>query len=199
MLDRVHAAALADRLRSAGYTLEEVTDRLGAEATDALARNTTLAARDALGDAADAQAALVRMFLLHDTVSPDAAGAALGDLGPLEEAGIVAATSDGVRAGLEVRPYAAAGAGVDFSGWIANDLIPILDGRLGRSRPDHVLGASPASTTLAQMTIRRPVVRALDLGTGCGSRACCSPGTQTTWSPPTSTRGRSRWPGSPRG
>ena len=168
MLDRVHAAALADRLRSAGYTLEEVTDRLGAEATDALARNTTLAARNALGDAADAQAALVRMFLLHDTVSPDAAGAALGDLGPLEEAGIVAATSDGVRAGLEVRPYAAAGAGVDFSGWIANDLIPILDGRLGRSRPDYVLGASPASTTLAQMTIRRPVARALDLGTGCG-------------------------------
>ena len=168
MLDRVHAAALADRLRSAGYTLEDVTDRLGAEATDALARNTTLAARDALGDAADAQAALVRMFLLHDTVSPDAAGAALGDLGPLEEAGIVAATSDGVRAGLEVRPYAAAGAGVDFSGWIANDLIPILDGRLGRSRPDYVLGASPASTTLAQMTIRRPVARALDLGTGCG-------------------------------
>ena len=168
MLDRVHAAALADRLRSAGYTLEEVTDRLGAEATDALARNTTLAARDALGDAADAQAALVRMFLLHDTVSPDAAGAALGDLGPLEEAGIVAATSDGVRAGLEVRPYAAAGAGVDFSGWIASDLIPILDGRLGRSRPDYVLGASPASTTLAQMTIRRPVARALDLGTGCG-------------------------------
>ena len=114
MLDRVHAAALADRLRSAGYTLEEVTDRLGAEATDALARNTTLAARNALGDAADAQAALVRMFLLHYTVSPDAAGAALGDLGPLEEAGIVAATSDGVRAGLEVRPYAAAGAGVDL-------------------------------------------------------------------------------------
>ena len=116
MLDRVHAAALADRLRSAGYTLEEVTDRLGAEATDALARNTTLAARDALGDAADAQAALVRMFLLHDTVSPDAAGAALGDLGPLEEDGIVAATSDGVRAGLEVRPYAAAGAGCDKMG-----------------------------------------------------------------------------------
>ena len=34
MLDRVHAAALADRLRSAGYTLEEVTDRLGADAAD---------------------------------------------------------------------------------------------------------------------------------------------------------------------
>jgi hypothetical protein len=31
-----------------------------------------------------------------------------------------------------------------------------------------VLGLSPASSTLAQMTIRRPVGSALDLGTGCG-------------------------------
>lgn len=168
MLDRPVSAALADRLRAAGYTLEEVTDRLGPEATDALARNTTLAARDALGDAADAQAALVRLFLLHEAISPDAAASALGDLGHLEQAGIVTATTDGVRAALEIRPYAATGAGVGFDGWIANDLIPILDGRLGRSRPDYVLGASPASTTLAQMTVRRPVGRALDLGTGCG-------------------------------
>jgi methylase of polypeptide subunit release factors len=35
-------------------------------------------------------------------------------------------------------------------------------------RPDLVLGLSAASTTLAQLTIRRPVERALDLGTGCG-------------------------------
>ncbi|HHU39949.1 MAG TPA: methyltransferase [Propionibacterium sp.] len=168
MLDRAQASALADHLRSAGYTLEDVSDRLGSEATDALARNTTVAARDALGGADDPQANLVRLFLLHDTLTPDAAGAALGDLAPLEGTGIVARTGDGVRAGLEIRPYAAAGAGVDFSGWIANDLIPILDGRLDRSRPDYVLGASPASTTLAQMTIRRPVGRALDLGTGCG-------------------------------
>jgi SAM-dependent methyltransferase len=168
MLSRPDAAALADRLRAAGYTLADVTDRLGDAATDALARNTTLAARDALGDADDAQATLVRLFLLHDTVVPDAVRRALGEVGVLEEAGILAATADAVRAGLEIRPYAAAGAGVDFDGWIANDLIPILDGRLGRSRPDYVLGASPASTTLAQMTIRRPVARALDLGTGCG-------------------------------
>ncbi len=168
MLDRAHAARLADRLRSAGYTLEEVTDRLGPEAADALARNTTLAARDALGDATDPQASLIKLFLLHDTLPPDAAGSALGPLTPLEDARIVTRTAHGVRAGIEIRPYAAAGAGVDFAGWIANDLIPILDGRLGRSRPDYVLGASPASTTLAQMTIRRPVARALDLGTGCG-------------------------------
>lgn len=34
--------------------------------------------------------------------------------------------------------------------------------------PDFVLGVSPASMTLAELTIRRPVGSALDLGTGCG-------------------------------
>ncbi len=34
--------------------------------------------------------------------------------------------------------------------------------------PDHVLGASASSTTLAELTVREPVERALDLGTGSG-------------------------------
>ena len=34
--------------------------------------------------------------------------------------------------------------------------------------PDFVLGVSSASSTLAQLTVRAPVARALDLGTGCG-------------------------------
>jgi hypothetical protein len=36
---------------------------------------------------------------------------------------------------------------------------------------DHVLGISPASTSLAQLTVREPVGSALDLGTGCGVQA----------------------------
>ena len=56
MMSPTHAAALADRLAAAGYTLAEATDRLGPEATDALGRNTSLAARDALGEATDPQA-----------------------------------------------------------------------------------------------------------------------------------------------
>jgi methylase of polypeptide subunit release factors len=35
-------------------------------------------------------------------------------------------------------------------------------------RRDHVLGVGGASLTLAQLTVRRPVARALDVGTGCG-------------------------------
>ncbi|HMC70648.1 MAG TPA: methyltransferase, partial [Mycobacteriales bacterium] len=38
-------------------------------------------------------------------------------------------------------------------------------------REDHVLGVGGASTTLAQLTLRRPVERALDIGTGCGVQA----------------------------
>ncbi len=168
MLSRAHAARLADRLRGVGYTLEAVTDRFGPEPTAALARNTTVAAARALGTDADPQATLARLFLLHQAVPDAAARAALGEWDPLLAAGIVERGPEGVRAGIEIRPYAADGGGVDFDGWIANDLLPNLDGRLGRSRPDYVLGASPASTTLSQMTVRRPVGRALDLGTGCG-------------------------------
>ena len=44
--------------------------------------------------------------------------------------------------------------------------------RTGRPlRPDHVLGVGGASTTLARWTPRRPVGRALDIGTGCGVQA----------------------------
>lgn len=53
-------------------------------------------------------------------------------------------------------------------GWLVSDLTPGLDHAHAPMRPDYVLGASPASTSLAQLTLRAPVGRALDLGTGCG-------------------------------
>ena len=42
------------------------------------------------------------------------------------------------------------------------------DGHLAR---DHVAGVGPASATLADLTVRRPGVEALDLGTGGGVQA----------------------------
>lgn len=171
MLDSTDAHALAGRLADAGYTLEETTGRLGDAAVGALARNTTLAARDALGEATDAQADLTRLFLLHDAVPASRVAAALGDPAPLLDAGVLARDGDDLRAALEIRPYAATadpGEPGGFDGWVAHDLLPTLDGRIDAPRPDYVLGLSPASSTLAQMTVRRPVGSALDLGTGCG-------------------------------
>jgi methylase of polypeptide subunit release factors len=51
----------------------------------------------------------------------------------------------------------------------ANGLFVTSD--LPSSHADVVLGAVPASETLARLTVRRPATRALDLGTGCGVQA----------------------------
>ena len=73
-----------------------------------------------------------------------------------------------VTALVDVRPYASDDGAVDRTAWVASDLTPGLDTRVTPMRPDFVLGVSSASATLAQLTVRRPVGRALDLGTGCG-------------------------------
>ena len=72
-----------------------------------------------------------------------------------------------VRALLDCRPYA----DDEHDWWVVSDLTPGLDGQHITVTADHVLGVSPASTSLAQLTIREPVDRALDLGTGCGVQA----------------------------
>lgn len=178
------AAALARHLTDAGYTLDAVTDRIGATATAALARNTTLAARDVLADATDPQATCLRAFVLQDAVPTRDLAAAVGDLDALERAGLLDQQGGSARARVEIRPYASAGVhdetvapgagtgpGGAVDGWVVHDRIPTLDGRIAASRPDFVLGLSPASTALAQLTVRRPIGTALDLGTGCGVQA----------------------------
>ncbi len=50
-----------------------------------------------------------------------------------------------------------------------------LDG-LRRPPREHVLGVGGATRTLAALTIRRPVARALDLGTGSGTQALLASG-----------------------
>ena len=67
--------------------------------------------------------------------------------------------------GLDCRPYADDG----HDWWVVSDLTPGLDGQPMRVEADHVLGVTPASTSLAQLTTRGDrSARALDLGTGCG-------------------------------
>ncbi|MBK8461026.1 MAG: methyltransferase [Micropruina sp.] len=156
---------LRDHLRAAAYDVDAVGARLGASGLAGLARNTTLAAADALGSEVDAQATLIRLFLLQQEVAVEHVRATLGEPESLLAAGVLASSGEGIRAGIELRPYAT---DEGFDGLICSDLAPNLDGRLAAPRPDFVLGVSPASTTLAQLTVRTPVGSALDLGTGCG-------------------------------
>ncbi|WP_144681828.1 methyltransferase [Cellulosimicrobium sp. TH-20] len=173
------AATLREDLAAAGFTVDGVERVLGPVASAALHREQAVPARRALRDrgreGADPTAALAALFLLGDAVPRRALDAALGRtgvdgarrLGLVEAAG--AGDDDAVRALVDLRPYAATDAAGPVTWWLSSDLGELATGR--RLAPDHVLGAGGASLTLAQVTVRTPVGRVLDLGTGCGIQA----------------------------
>ncbi|MHA7861296.1 DUF7059 domain-containing protein [Tessaracoccus sp. Y36] len=161
----IDTAALRDQLTAARYTSDAVVDRIGEDGQAGLGRNCTVPAYVALGAAADPQAALIRLFILQQAVPREAVAAAV-DVDALLEEGFVRADADSVRAVVDIRPYGSPDDGA--SGWVVADPTPGLDHGMSPIRPDYVLGVSPASTTLAQLTMRTPVDTALDLGTGCG-------------------------------
>lgn len=160
MLGEAAIERLRDSLLVAEYSLDAVTDRLGAAGLAALGRNSGVAADQALGGAHDPQAAAIRLWLLQQPVPFGRLGWL--DVPTLRDAGLVEGT-DELRATVELKPYGSE----QRQGWICSDQTP-LDTRIARLRLDFVLGASPASTTLAQLVPRRRVGAALDLGTGCG-------------------------------
>ena len=157
----LRAAFVAQR-----YEVDAVVERVGPAAHAALGRNSTVAGVRALGEDRDPLAVLTRLWLLQRAVPADALERALpGLVAPLLEAGVLTGDGAEVRAAVDVRPYASDDGA---SGWVVSDLSPNLDTSVTPMRPDFVLGVSSASTTLAQLTLRRPVETALDLGTGCG-------------------------------
>jgi methylase of polypeptide subunit release factors len=192
VLADVDLQSLRNRLAEVDYTVDRIVDLIGAEAHAALGRNNTTPALRVLRGTDDPVATLTRLWPLQSTVGVDDLDRALPGLrGPLTEAGIVEVSGDQAKARIDLRPYAsdetapADGTGDDpalrakpaESGerddraggyWVFSDLTPGLDGPMTPVRPDFVLGVSPASLTLAEMTVRRPVGTALDLGTGCG-------------------------------
>jgi hypothetical protein len=158
---------LRDALAAAGFTYDDVAERLGTEAHRALARNETTPGLRRTADGS-ALATLTRLFLLQATVSRDDADRALpGLVDRLCTVGLLEQSVGEVAARLDCRPYRAD----DQDLWVVSDLTPGLDGSPNRVGADHVLGISGASTSLAQLTVREPVGRALDLGTGCGVQA----------------------------
>ncbi len=166
-LSPAHVDRLRDALLAAGYDYAGVADLLGPTAHRALSRNETTPGLRATGDGSPL-ATLTRLWPLQAPVPEAAADAALpGLVGPLCSAGLLERSGAQVRAGMDVRPYA----DDRRSWWVVSDLTPGLDGAGHRVGPDHVLGISGASSSLAQLTVRDPVGRALDLGTGCGVQA----------------------------
>lgn len=126
----------------------------------------------------DACGVLVRLFTLGRPVRESALAAALPSLGVDGAVRLRLVRREGGRAGFGTGREAAADRAVlatcdlrpygddSHDWWVASDLSELVVG--GPLRVDHVLGIGGASTTLASWTVRRPVGRALDLGTGCG-------------------------------
>lgn len=162
---------LRDALGDAGYTYDGVAGLLGPLAQAALGRNETTPGvrRTAGGSPLET---LTRVFVLQVPVSRAAADRALpGLVDRLAGQGLLVTSVGEVAARLDVRPYGAPDSAGEHDFWVVSDLTPGLDGSGARVGADHVLGISPASTSLAQLTVREPVGRALDLGTGCGVQA----------------------------
>jgi len=167
MLDVRHVPALRSALSRAPFTVDAVYALLGDDAHRALGRNQSTPALRATRGGGDL-ATLVRLFALQVPVDRPRADAALpGLVDPLVAAGMLAASGGEVRALVDVRPYG----DEEHDWWIVCDPTSGLDGRQAPMDPSYVLGISEASSSLAQLTVREPVGRALDLGTGCGVQA----------------------------
>jgi len=163
------AAVMAFRtaMRSAGYTVDGVHELLGPAASAALGRNETTPAFVELDRlrAPTALATMVRLWTLQGPVPLADAESAFGfALAVLVESGMLVVVHGEVRAAIDVRPYG----DESHDGWVVSDLTPGLDGAVVRLSDDYVLGVNDAATTLAGLTVRRHVGRALDLGTGSG-------------------------------
>jgi len=184
--------ALARDLRGIGYTVDGVAGLLGPAAHSALARDQLVPALIVTETARHGEpttaalAAVVRLWLLAEPQPAATLDAALPGVRTdgLLELGLVEPAAEGLfQAKVDLRPYGWDGTpgdgaqGEDTQGedtvssggaelWVASDLA--AHQRPGVLRHDHVLGIGQASTTLVQVTARRHVARALDLGTGCG-------------------------------
>jgi methylase of polypeptide subunit release factors len=100
------------------------------------------------------RASLIRLFVLGEAVPADSLPLAADEL---EAAGLVEREGDLVRSSFRLTPN--------------EGLLLAHDGEERVREADYVGGVNNATRTLSTLTIREPVARALDLGTGWGVQA----------------------------
>jgi methylase of polypeptide subunit release factors len=150
------------------YTVDSLHELIGLEGQLALSRGDLSALSRILARVDSPTAVLARLFLLGEVVTEREAGFALAPLSVAQAVGsaLIARSGDHIRAELDVRPYAEVGG---RNWWVISDFGS--DVRPGPVSAEHVLGVGAASVSLAQATVRTPIGRALDIGTGCGIQA----------------------------
>ncbi|HKS47569.1 MAG TPA: class I SAM-dependent methyltransferase [Amycolatopsis sp.] len=177
-------ARLREALRRTGYDADGVLAVLGPAAHAALGRGEPELADRASRDAGDL-GVLIRLFLLGGAEPREKVRSAIAPLSLDDaiETGLLRRgpgacpqaasgghapgrqSSDGLRAGLDLRPHG----DEEGSWWVLSDLDSDLLG--AEVPPEHVLGVGHASLSLIRATVRRPVSTLLDLGTGNGVQA----------------------------
>lgn len=170
-------AALRADLRAASYDVSTCEELMGGLAAGALRRENPLPARTALRSRTETAATLYLLWALGEEVSAEALAQALPalgiegatTLGLIEMASAPEATPATYRATVMLSPYEATDDLGSISWWIASDLSELATGKALEG--EHVLGVGGASLTLARITPRRQVERALDLGCGGGIQA----------------------------
>jgi methylase of polypeptide subunit release factors len=160
------AARLRRTFLDAGFTADGMLALLGASAYAALGRGEPVPARRVLEGRSGADVVLAHLFVLGDAVRREEVAEHL-PLDDLVELGLVGGGAE-LRALVDVRPYGEP----DTDWYVVSDHGPDSSGHdVPEVAVDHVLGVGGASLTLARITPRSPVARALDLGTGCGVQA----------------------------
>lgn len=168
-------AGLRADLSDANYTVDGIGALIGDVAHAALDREQALPALRATAGSKDPAAVLLRVGTLGRTVIRADLDAALPRTGTAgaEFLGLVRAAGQGaddeVKPLVDLRPYSVDDAKGMAHWWLVSDLGEVATGEVLSS--DHVLGVGGASLTLASATVRTPVDRVLDIGTGCGIQA----------------------------
>jgi hypothetical protein len=145
--------AVARGLTEAGYTPAGLRAALGSSGP--LVEGPTAGDRRRRARSAGRLGALARLFLLQDDFEPAELERALGELLPdLADLGLIFEEDGRISGSVLLVPH--------------DDLLVASDRYGTSSVADQVPGVQGPSHFLGSLAIRRPVARALDLGTGCG-------------------------------
>ena len=159
VLDRELVARLSGFLRDASFTAADIQKLLGTEG-ELLARPRELPVQlKRLEGAQEPLASLAMLFVLGGSLDESETDERLRPFGiePFLELRLVEHDGNDVRGAIRIIPH--------------DHLLIASDRASNEAGPDHVAGVHRPSAGLAHLTVRCPVDRALDVGTGNGVQA----------------------------